>query len=99
MNQVNEAKSLAGAESESPRPAQVSSMNLTREHVEILRHTRDRAAGGYYCGDSPAMQELVANGLMIYAGRKSFVPDSYFQLTSKGRATITSAEGVSANEK
>jgi hypothetical protein len=63
-------------------------MKLTKEHIEIMRHTRDRAAGGYYCGDSPAMQELVAEGLMSYAGRKSFVPDPYFQLSQKGREAL-----------
>lgn len=63
-------------------------MNLSKEHVEILTHTRDRAAGGYFCGDSPAMQELVADGLMVYVGRKSFCPDPYFQLTDKGREAL-----------
>lgn len=61
---------------------------MTREQIEIMEHTRDRAAGGYYCGDSPAMQGLVAEGLMAYAGRKSFVPDKYFQLTGKGREAL-----------
>ena len=34
------------------------------------------------------MQELVTAGLMEFAGRKSFVPDDYFKLTSKGREAI-----------
>jgi hypothetical protein len=54
---------------------------LTPEHIEILKHTRDRAAGGYYCGDSVHMQQLVESGLMAYAGRKSFVHDPYFEIT------------------
>lgn len=65
-------------------------MTLTKEHVSIMEHTRDRAAGGYYCGDSPEMRELVAAGLMADAGRKSFVPDPYFQLTRKGREALAS---------
>jgi len=63
-------------------------MELSKEHKEILNHTAHLAPGGFYCGDSPAMQELVAAGLMEYAGRKSFVPDKYFRLTSKGRAAL-----------
>lgn len=63
-------------------------MELTHEHIDIMEHTRDRAAGGFYCGDSSAMQELVAEGLMVSAGRKSFVPDPYFQLTRKGREVL-----------
>lgn len=61
---------------------------MTHEQIEIMKHTRDRAAGGYYCGDSPAMQELVVEGLMAFAGRKTFVPDSYFELTDKGHAAL-----------
>ena len=59
-------------------------MKLSNEQIEILKHTRDRAAGGLYCGDSAAMQQLVAAGLMAPAGRKSFVPDPYFRLTAAG---------------
>lgn len=69
----------------------METMNLTTEHIEIMRHTRDRAAGGFYCGDSREMQELVAEGLMTFAGRKSFVPDPYFQLTEKGREALQKA--------
>jgi hypothetical protein len=63
-------------------------MLLSNEHLEIMRHTRDRAAGGFYCGDSAEMQELVAAGLMESAGRKSFVPSEYFRLTAAGRASL-----------
>ncbi len=63
-------------------------MNLTTEHRSILEHTRDRGAGGYYCGDSSAMRELVAAGLMVFAGRKSFVAEPYFQLTGLGRKAL-----------
>lgn len=63
-------------------------MRLTQEHIDIMDHTLKRAAGGLYCGDSPLMQELVYQGLMEYAGRKSFVPDPYFRLTAKGREVL-----------
>lgn len=63
-------------------------MTLTKEHIAIMEHTRDRAAGGYYCGDSSPMQELVAEGLMASVGRKSFVPEPYFQLTGKGHEAL-----------
>jgi len=65
-------------------------MELTKEHIGIMRHTRDRAAGGFYCGEIP--KELVDEGLMEYAGRKSFVPDPYYRLTSKGRTAIREVE-------
>ena len=74
-------------------------MELTPEHIDILKHTRDRAAGGFYCGDSPAMQELVEEGMMQFAGRKSFVPDPYFLLTSKGREQLKSCELFAAKTK
>lgn len=63
-------------------------MKLTKEHIDIMEHTRDRAAQGFYCGDSPEMQELVAAGLMAEAGRKSFVPDPYFTITRNGREAL-----------
>lgn len=49
-----------------------------------MDHTANRTANGLYCGDSPDMQELVAAGLMVSVGRKSFVPDEYFKLTAAG---------------
>jgi hypothetical protein len=66
-------------------------MELNREQLAILDHTAHRAAGGFYCGDSPDMQALVAAGLMESAGRKSFVPDEYFRMTGKGREALRSA--------
>lgn len=64
-------------------------MQLNSEHIDIMKHTRDRAANGHYCGDSKEMQELVADGLMEYIGRAAFCPDKYFRLTSKGRALLS----------
>ena len=66
------------------------SANVTRSQLEILDHTEHRAAGGLYCGGSPDMDALVAAGLMEFAGRKSFVPDAYYRITSKGRALLRS---------
>lgn len=64
---------------------------LTGEQVEILEHTTYRAAGGFYCGDSPAVQALVEAGLMEPAGRKGFVPDPYFSITGAGRRVLREA--------
>jgi hypothetical protein len=63
-------------------------MKLTREQIAILNHTSTRTAGGLYCGDSSDMQELIKQGLMISAGKKSFVPDEYFRLTAKGKQEL-----------
>jgi len=63
-------------------------MKLNKEQISIMNHTAHRADGGYYCGDSPDMKELVQLGLMESAGIKSFVPDEYFKMTSKGREVL-----------
>ncbi len=63
-------------------------MTITANQREILEHTAYRAAGGFCCGDSDDMQELVRLGLMESAGRKSFVPDEYFKLTALGRESL-----------
>lgn len=62
--------------------------SLTWGQLDILYHTEHRAAGGYYCGGGKDMDTLVAAGLMEYAGRKSFVPDPYYKITSNGRAVL-----------
>lgn len=59
--------------------------NLSKEHVAIMEHTRNGAAGGRYCGSSKEMQDLVGWGYMESIGRVSWVPSEYFQLTAKGR--------------
>ena len=66
----------------------METLELTREQRDILYHTEHRAAGGFYCGGGKEMDTLVAAGLMESAGRKSFVPDEYFRITSKGRAAL-----------
>ncbi|MHB9009712.1 MAG: hypothetical protein ACYDC1_22590 [Limisphaerales bacterium] len=65
---------------------------LTPEQISILHHTAHRAAGGLYCGGSPAMDSLVTAGLMEFAGRKSFVPDDYFRLTPAGRTALQATQ-------
>jgi len=74
-------------------------MFLSKEQVEILKHTNSRAAGGFYCGDSPDMQELVKLGLMELAGRKSFVPDPYFRLTKQGSQTVQDMQNIMEQAK
>jgi hypothetical protein len=63
---------------------------ISREQLDILDHTEHRAPGGFFCGGGPDMDALVAAGLMEFAGRKSFVPDAYYRITSKGRAVLRS---------
>lgn len=61
---------------------------LTTNQIEILKHTRDRAANGLFCGGGPDMDALVAAGFMVSAGHKSFVPDEYFKITTAGREEL-----------
>lgn len=70
---------------------------LTREQREILNHTEHRAAGGYYCGGGKDMEALVDAGLMQSAGRKSFVPEEYFRITSAGRSALRAANAPSGD--
>lgn len=67
-------------------------MSLTREQISIMDHVIHHAAGGFYCGTSPDMRELVNLGFMESAGRKSFVPDEYFKITRAGRAALQDAQ-------
>lgn len=60
-------------------------MQLTDEHIEILKHTEKN---GLFCGDSKEMQELCKLKMMEFAGRKSFVPDPYFRLMPDGKSTL-----------
>lgn len=72
----------------------MSEETLTREQVAILDHTVHRAAGGFYCGGGKAMDGLVEAGMMASAGRKSFVPEPYYTITSKGRAALKAAKAA-----
>lgn len=60
-------------------------MRLTAEHKAIMEHA---IKNGLFCGDSPEMQELRDVGFMEFAGKKSYVPDSYFRCTSEGKAAL-----------
>lgn len=60
-------------------------MQLTDEHIEILKHTEKN---GIFCGDSKEMRELCELRMMEFAGRKSFVPDPYFRLMPDGKSTL-----------
>ena len=60
-------------------------IEITKEHIEILKHTMKN---GLYCGDSKEMNDLVELKMMEFAGRKSFVPDPYFRLLPDGKSTL-----------
>lgn len=60
-------------------------MTLNKEHIAIMEHT---LKNGSFCGSSKEMIELVENGYMFSLGRKSFVPDEYFQITRKGKYEV-----------
>ena len=62
-------------------------MELTNEHIEILKHTEKSR---YFCGDSKEMQELCEAKMMVYVGRKPCVPDPYFELMGDGRSALSS---------
>ena len=63
-------------------------MTFTTEHLAILDHTLNRAAGGRYCGGSPEMDELVQSGLMKSSGKVAWCPDEYFRITELGRMAL-----------
>lgn len=67
-------------------------MELNHEQIEILDHTIHRAAGGLYCGGGKDMDAPVVSGLMECAGRKSFVPDTYYRVTGAGREALKAAK-------
>ena len=60
-------------------------MELNNEHKAIIEHT---IKNGLFCGSSKEMDELCEAGLMEYIGRKSFVPDPYYKVTSLGKKAI-----------
>ena len=72
-------------------------MKLNKEQKEILDHTLHRAANGLYCGDSKDMQILVKLGLMVCVGKKSFVPEEYYQITGAGRKAFRDASKIGAS--
>lgn len=68
-------------------------MELTKEHIEILKHTEKN---GLFCGDSKEMQELCDYKMMEFAGRKSFVPDPYFKLMKDGKSALEDLRELNA---
>ena len=67
---------------------------MNKEQIEILKHTRDRAAGRMFCGGSEDMRALCKEGLMACVGRKSFIPDPYFTITKKGLGELEKLEDL-----
>ena len=57
-------------------------MELNTTQIDILRHTDFNQV---YCGDEPELKELCDLGLMKCLGKKSFVPDPYYTLTTEGK--------------
>jgi len=60
----------------------MDNIELNNEQKAILEHT---IKNNMYCGNSEDMEILCANGLMEFAGTKTFVPDPYFRITPKGK--------------
>ena len=61
---------------------------LSKEELWILEHSVDRAAGGRFCGDSPAMESLVGKKMMAILGRTAWCPDVFFGITMIGRQAL-----------
>lgn len=70
----------------------MSENNLNHEQSEIIRHT---IQNGIFCGGSPDMDILCDKGFMVFVGRKSFVPDPYYRLTTAGREAIRESNELS----
>jgi hypothetical protein len=60
-------------------------MEITQAHIAIMEHTKKN---GIFCGDSKEMQELCELKMMEFAGKKSFVPDSYYRLMNDGETML-----------
>ena len=58
---------------------------MTQEQKEILKHASKHP---FYCGGGSGMDSLCDQGLMAYAGKKSFVPDPYYQITDAGKKAL-----------
>lgn len=62
-------------------------MKLNSEQKAIIEHT---IKNGIYCGSSKDMDILCEAGLMEFAGRKPFVPDTYYRVTRLGKEAVHS---------
>lgn len=60
-------------------------MKLNNEQQAIIEHT---IRNGLFCGGSKDMEALCDAGFMEFAGKKSFVPDPYYRVTSAGKKAI-----------
>ena len=60
-------------------------MELKKAHINIMRHAQKN---GMFCGDGDEMTELCDEGMMEFLGRKSFVPEGYYKITSKGQEAL-----------
>jgi len=60
-------------------------MDLNKEQIEIIKHT---IKNNVFCGGGKDMDVLCEAGLMEYIGRKSFVPDPYYRVTTAGRNAV-----------
>ena len=62
--------------------------DITKPQMEILHHTKWRAANSMYCGDrsDPDLQALCDAKLMRYLGTKAWLPqtEGYFTITLAG---------------
>ena len=63
---------------------------MNNEQIEIIKHTMKN---GLFCGGSQDMDELVELGYMEYVGKKSFVPDPYYRVTSAGKQAVRDSKG------
>ncbi len=68
-------------------------MKISKEGKEIMKHTAMRAANGFFCGSSPDMDTLIEQGLMKFAMKAPFCPDSYYCLTEEGHKEVTRMTG------
>lgn len=67
-------------------------MELTKEQIDILDHTVNRATGSRFCGGGTVMDSLVKLGLMRSIGRVSWCPDEFFTVTDMGIAALKEAQ-------
>lgn len=61
-------------------------MKLNTEQKAIIEHA---IKNGQFCGDSKDMDALVTAGLMEFLGKKSFVPDGYYRVTTAGKQAVS----------
>lgn len=60
-------------------------MKINAEQKAIIEHT---IKNGIFCGGGKDMDKLCDAGLMEFAGKKSFVPDPYYRVTSAGKKAL-----------